>query len=297
VVAFRAPSADEPIGVVALSGPVEQAALARGLEVLKSFGFPVVLASNLEQRVGYLAGSDEARLKGLIGVLDQGARVLIAARGGYGSGRLLKRLPWERLSRDCICFVGYSDITAVMNALVGRAGGTQVHGPMVAAGLEDGRNATRLAAVLRGDLIGARLLSFGPSQVLRPGRCVGRAMGGNLSMLCTLVGTPFAPSYEGSVVFLEDVGEALYRLDRMLTQLACSGTFRGVKALISGSLHRCSGTGPRSSSWRNLLLRVAPPDAAVIVGLPFGHGKTNIAFPIGASVEVDTDSGSVTWRE
>jgi muramoyltetrapeptide carboxypeptidase len=120
-------------------------------------------------------------------------------------------------------------------------------------------------------------------------------MGGNLSLLTAMLGTPRQPDLDGSVLFLEEVGEPLYRLDRMLTHLAGSGTLRGVKALITGSLRGCRPAAQRANRWLELILEVAPEAAPIVVDLPFGHGKVNLAFPLGATVEVDTDAGTIRW--
>jgi muramoyltetrapeptide carboxypeptidase len=286
----------EPLGVVALSGPVDGARLETGLETLRTWGHPVKTASNLHRGDGYLAGSDDERLAGVFEVLESGARLLIAARGGYGVARLLPGIPWRRLVDEGVRFVGFSDLTAIINPLVSKGGAVQIHGPMVAAGLSGGHNAKRLLSVLQGKLVGEVLFRFPSSSVIRAGRASGPSAGGNLTLLTSSLGTPWEPDFDGRVLFLEEVGEPLYRLDRMLTHLAGSGKLRKVKALIGGSLRGCRPASERREIWRRLLLEAAPPEAPVVVGLPFGHGATNMAFPIGARVEVDTGSRQVTWR-
>ncbi len=286
----------EPIGVVALSGPVEPGRLAAGLAALRRWGHPLVLADNLRSRAGYLAGTDAERLAGLEGVLGHGARVLIAARGGYGVTRLLPRLPWSRLETAGACVVGYSDLTALLNPLAA-LGVAQVHGPMVASGLARPRNASRLRRVLTAELAGRELLRFDRSQVVRPGTAVGPLWGGTLSLLEALVGTPFEPDLEGGVLLLEEVNEPPYRVDRMLTHLAASARFRGVKALIVGSLRGCGWTRTRAAEWRRLLLEALPADVPVVMGLPFGHRAANMAVPIGVPVDLDTRRGRVAWSE
>jgi muramoyltetrapeptide carboxypeptidase len=166
---------------------------------------------------------------------------------------------------------------------------------MVAGGLVHRDNERRLFALLRGDLAGDVLFRIPARTVVRPGRASGRAMGGNLSLLTSLIGTPWEPNFDGCVVFLEEVGEPLYRLDRMLTHLRASGRLRNVKALIGGSLRGCRPAADRSETWRRLLLEAAPDDAPVVIDMPFGHGATNLAFPVGATVDVETDSQRVTW--
>ncbi len=124
----------------------------------------------------------------------------------------------------------------------------------------------------------------------------GPALGGNLTLLTTLLGTEWEPDFDGCVLFIEEVDEPLYRLDRMLTHLRSSGRLRNVKALIGGSLRGCRPASERPGDMAQMLTEAAPPDAAIVVDLPFGHGATNLAFPIGATVEVDTGRRLVTWR-
>lgn len=287
---------DEPIGVVALSGPIAVERLDVGLAELESWGRPVVVAPNLTTRSGYLAGSDDERLAGLDWVLDRGARTVVAARGGYGLTRLLGRLPWERMVSSGVRCVGFSDMTALTGPLVERGRAAQVHGPMVASGLDDPRSSARLRSLLEGELVGRTLFEFGVDEVVRDGRAEGPSKGGNLSLICSLLGTPWQPDFEGSVVFLEDVGEPAYRLDRMLTHLGASAIFRGVKALISGTLCDCPDIGDRSPAWRRLLEEVAPSGIPIVTGLDFGHGSPNLAFPLGTHVTVDTLAGRVDWN-
>jgi len=284
---------DEPIGVVALSGPVDPGRMEDGLQALRGWGHPVELASNLLFRDGFLAGSDDERLAGLDDLLDRGVRTFIAARGGYGVSRLLDRLPWDRLSAAEARFVGFSDLTALVNPLQ-RSG--QVHGPMVAAGLARGNNGDRLRNLLHGGLVGRPLFTFRDSQVLRPGAARGVSLGGNLSLMTATMGTPWEVDLTGAVLFLEEVGEPGYRLDRMLTQLAHCRGFAGVAGVVTGRLHACRPSRQCREIWRQRLLAILPEEAPVVIGVPFGHGADNRAFPIGVEVVVDSARGEVLWR-
>jgi muramoyltetrapeptide carboxypeptidase len=275
---------------------VDPLKLEAGLAVLREWGHPVIEASNLRSEAGYLAGSDAERIAGLDEVLDQGVRWVMAARGGYGCTRLLPSVSLEPLRQRGVGLIGFSDLTAFLNPMAQKGGAVQVHGPMAAAGLARPHNAQRLRALLRGELSGGVLFRFPESAIVRPGRAVGPSLGGNLTLVGSLIGTPWEPDFDGCVLFLEEVGEPLYRLDRMLTHLRCSAKLRNVKALIGGSLRGCRPASDRSDLWRRMLVETAPPDVPVVVGLPFGHGATNLAFPIGATVEVDTDRRRISWR-
>ncbi len=285
---------DEPIGVVALSGPVRIDRLEAGLHALRNWGHEIVCAPNLSVNDGYLAGSDDERLSGLEGLLDRGVRMIIAVRGGYGVTRIVDRLPWSRFVEAGVRCVGFSDVTAYSNALA-QMGCAQVHGPMVAAGLAVPANAQRLYELLRWPGVGRPIFSFSPASVVRHGVVRGPAFGFNLSMLTTMIGGGHETDLNGAILFLEEVGERLYRLDRMLTQLRRSGRLRGVKALMCGSLHRCGPASGRRKMWQKMMSESVDEECVIVDGLPFGHGKVNMAFPIGVTVEVDTTAGMVTW--
>ena len=285
----------EPIGVVALSGPVDPAKLEAGLAVLRGWGHPVIEALNLRSEDGYLAGSDAERLAGLDGVLAAGVRWVMAARGGYGSTRLLPSVSLERLRDREVSLIGYSDLTAFLNPLAQNGGAVQIHGPMAAAGLARPHNAKRLRALLTGELSGGVLFRFPERAVARSGTGSGTRSRWQPDPGDLPPRHPWEPDFDGCVLFLEEVGEPLYRLDRMLTHLRCSGRLRNVKALIGGSLRGCRPVSDRSDGWRRMLVEAAPPEVPVVVGLPFGHGAANLAFPIGAIVEIDTDRRRITW--
>ena len=293
---FKPLESGEPIGVVALSGPVDAQSLAAGLEVIRSWGHPVILAPNLAEQAGYLAGDDSQRLRALEAVLDHGARVLIAARGGYGVTRLLPELDLGDFARRDVMVVGYSDLTALMNGLIAAGGGPQIHGPMVASGLSRRRNSESLRLLLSGELAGKTIFRFGPEHVVRGGRVRGRSVGGNLAMLEAGLGTPYEAPFAGSLLFVEEVGEPLYRVDRMLTHLRGSARLRGVKALICGSLRGCRPAKDVASRWRELVVEAVGEEIPVVLGLPFGHGALNLSFPIGVQLELDTDAGTIRWR-
>jgi muramoyltetrapeptide carboxypeptidase len=281
--------------VFALSGPPDRDALAAGIRRLEAAGLEVRRAANLEARDAYLAGADAARVAGLAGLLDEGVDVLLAARGGYGALRALPLLPWARLREWGGWLVGFSDVTALHAAAAVHGLPASLHGPMGTTLARHEASAVRLLALLRGEAP-RRLFRVPPSRVVRPGVARGVAVGGNLAVLTSLAGTPFAPDLGGAVVFLEDVGEAGYRLDRLLTQLRLSSRLAEVKAIVSGRLVRCGrGESGWRERWRTLLLEATAQDTVVVEGLPFGHGGANVPFPLGVEVEVNTVRGEIAW--
>jgi len=282
------------IGVMAPAGPCPPEALAAGVEFLRGQGFEVLLAPNALSRAGYLAGSDRERLDGIVWLIDHGVHALVGARGGYGAMRLLPDLPWGRLASWQGWVVGFSDVTALHAALATRFPRATLHGPMVASLPRDARGAGLLVDWLGGHSPHT-LFDLEEKHVLRPGVVRGVSAGGTLAVLAALAGTPFEPDYEGCVLFLEDVGEPLYRLDRLLTQLRLSSRLGRARAVVAGRLARCGrGEAKWRDRWRELLLEAAP-DAVVVEGPAFGHGGVNVPFPLGVEVEVDTIRGEIVW--
>jgi muramoyltetrapeptide carboxypeptidase len=282
------------IGVAALAGPVDPTRIETGVAALRDAGYQVVEAGNLRERRGYLAGDDAARIAGLEAMLDGEVEAIIAARGGYGVMRVLERLPWQRLRAWGGWIVGHSDLTAFHAALGSRFPRATLHGPMVQ---EIGSPAAlqRVTAWLSG-AAPRQLFRVGTPAVVRPGTARGVSAGGNLAILAALSGTPFAPDLDGSVLFLEDIGEPTYRLDRLLTQLRLSSMLAGVRAVVAGRLTRCGERGTRwRERWRELLAEAAPPGIPVVEGVGFGHRAVNRPFPLGVEVVVDTGKGSISW--
>ena len=289
---------DGQIHVVAPSGPVPAERLARGLaHVRRRYGAPT-LARNLDARSGYFAGADALRLDSLRrALLDDEARVLWAARGGYGATRLLERLDPELLRRRPKLIVGFSDISALLCWALA-TGVPAIHGPVVAQLGELGPDdLQRLDALLRGELP-APLVAADGASVITGGRVEGRLIAANLEVLRSLLGTPWFPPLRGAILALEEVGERPYRIDRALTQLLTSGALRGVRGVAFGQLHGCrepENGGSQGASAREVVEeRLARLGVPLLIGLPFGHAPAaNAALPVGVAARLDADQGAL----
>lgn len=282
----------DTIAVIAPAGPVTPSEVLPAMDRLEAFGLHVVPGNSLYENRSYLAGSDQARLKDLLDAFrDTTVKAILCARGGYGALRLLPEIDLDLIRANPKIVVGYSDITALLLCLSGKTGLVSFHGPMARDLLRnEGKNLQNLLCLLSGsspkgdELRGVR--------VLKPGKCRGRLLGGNLSILCHLAGTPYMPKWRKCVLFLEDKGEASYRIDRMLTHLRLSGFLKGIAGLAAGQFVEC---GDASQIDELLLDAVADLDIPVVSGFPFGHGEENLALPIGMPVELDTDRLTLTW--
>jgi muramoyltetrapeptide carboxypeptidase len=273
---------------------VEARELDHGLALLVGEGFRPRLGPNTLARDGYLAGGDEARLEDLRGMfLDPEIKAIFCARGGYGSMRLLDRLDYPMIRANPKPLVGYSDITAVLLAVLRKAGLVTFHGPVVRdMGAKDGQNLKAMLLALTDN--GRLEIPLGEDGVVRQGKSRGPIVGGNLSLICHLVGTRYLPSLRGAILFVEDTGEPAYRLDRMLTHLRLSGHMEGLAALLAGDFEGCEEPGPLK---RLLADRTMGLNIPVAVGLHVGHGRRNLTIPMGVEAEVDTGSGTLRLLE
>lgn len=282
------------VDVVAPAGPFDETLLRRGCEVIEARGLRPRFRSDIFTRDRYLAGSDERRLEELTDALDAPDSDLIwCARGGYGTTRLLPALDVARVRSAGKMLVGFSDITA-LHALWQAAGVPSVHGSMVA------RLATEPEHVV--DRLFRLLLSGEPPEPLEgrplmPGMAQGPLAGGNLALLAAMCGTPSQPDLRGTVLFLEEVGERPYRLDRLLTQCAQAGLFDGIVALAIGDFTACD------ESDGSITARLVVADFARQRGVPTvtdltcGHGAVNHALPFGRQVMLDADAGRLVFLD
>jgi muramoyltetrapeptide carboxypeptidase len=251
-----------------------------------------MLGDGILARRAYLAGEDGVRRSDLQRMLDDpDVRAVFCARGGYGSQRVVPDLDLAPLGRAPKAVVGYSDATALLTAIVA-SGVAAVHGPMVATDFARGLSARSEEHLRRLLSDPGYLWEAEITDVVRPGRAVGRLIGGCLSVVAALLGTPWAPDTDGAILFLEDIGERPYRLDRLLTQLRQAGVFERISGLVFGTLMRCPVVDDVSplDVVRSCCADLPFP---VAFGLPAGHqgdgpGIENLALPFGLPVALDT---------
>ncbi|WP_018680316.1 S66 peptidase family protein [Actinokineospora enzanensis] len=287
------------VAVVAPAGPVEQELLAAGVAVLESWGLVVRVGEHVldrHPRLPYLAGSDHARAADLQRAwCDPGVSAVIAARGGYGTQRVLDLLDWQAMAAVAPkVFVGSSDTTVLHEAIGARLGLATLFGPMIAGPLFDDDSRAHLRETL-----------FAPERVTRltgpatgsygHGAARGVTVGGNLSLIVGSLGVAgCAPPPDGSILLLEDIGEAPYRVDRMLTQLLRAGWFTGVSGVALGSWAGCGTLEEVRAVVDDLLGGLGLP---MLWELGFGHCPGQLTVPLGVEAVLDADDGTVTVLE
>jgi len=295
----RALKRGDQVGVVAPSGPVDEERLRRGVAELERLGFAVRVAEGVLERKGFTAGTVESRLRQLHGFFaDRGVAAIVCARGGAGAVQLLPHLDRDLLRRNPKPLVGYSDIT-FLHLEMERLGLTSLHGPMVARELAEGDAAYDVASLWHALTGEGEPYASGPDDLvaLAGGSGEGVLRGGCLSILAGAAGTPWALRRvdEPTILFVEDVDEKPYRVDRMLRQLRASGALRGVSGVVFGDLKGCAPGFQEDYALEDVLLEALDGlDVPVALGLSSGHtAHPNLTLPFGVRARLECTGGEV----
>ena len=303
----------DTVGVVAPSSPPpDPKAVDRAAEALEKFGYRPRLATNVRARHGFLAGSDRERAGDLMEMFtDKNVKAVICLRGGYGAARLLDLLDYRVIRRNPKIFSGFSDITSLHCAFAKKVNLITFHAPMLNGGLQakdlpDFTRAAFFRTVTEAKAPGSIMAGYEQKTVstLRCGVAEGQLIGGNLSVLCAAVGTPYEPSFKGKILFIEDINEKPYRLDRLLTQLINAGLMKHIAGVAVGVNRDCEDDVEkpvieefRQSAADVMAERLSSLGVPVVMGLPFGHVALNAAIPVGAHAKLDGDNGDLIITE
>lgn len=296
----------DTLGLFNLSGAVfEREPYDTAHEALQALGFKVVEAPHLRARHGHFAGSTAQRAEGFNAlVVDPAVQGLIALTGGSGANRVLPLIDYAALARHPKVVAGFSDVTALLNAVQARTGLVTFHAPMgvsewnaysvahFKAVLMDGAAHTLRNHTDKGDSL---VLREHRIQTLRPGVAQGRLLGGNLAVLASLAGSGYLPSFDGAILFLEDINEFIYRVDRMLSTLALAGVFRRLAGVVIGAFTNCKpgegfGTLTLDEVFDDWFL---PLNVPVYRGAMIGHIRPKLTVPVGAMAEMDAGAGTL----
>jgi muramoyltetrapeptide carboxypeptidase len=301
--------AGSTISLIAPSSPISEEKYLKALNNINSLGFVVKPGKFVLEKTGYLAGTEKQRLEDLHSAFaDPETTAVWCIRGGYGSARMLPSIKYDLIRKHSKPFIGYSDVTALHIALHQKAGLVTYHGPVAASDFTE-PTVLHFRNMLMLPTFGYTVHAPKPSDLMRgdeympyvvvPGIAEGPLMGGNLSLLSALIGTDFAPNYAGKLVFIEDVGEKPYRIDRMLTQLLQGSNLNKAAGIMLGVFSDCVAK-PDDSSWtlkQTLIDRLAPLRIPVMYGFPFGHISDQATLPYGLVARMDTSVGALTFLE
>lgn len=291
------------IGVISPAAAVQEDKLQRGCHALENLGFGVRIGEHVLDRHRFLAGTDAERARELSAMFhDPDIKAIFCSRAGYGSGRLLPLLDLPTLGQHPKIFLGYSDVTLLLNAFVQQAGFVAFHGPLVAGELAEDfslRSQTHLVRLLT-EGKGEEALAF-PTVLQRPKTArvaEGLLLGGCLSMLAATLGTPFVIDTTDCILFIEDVGERPYRVDRMLTQLKQAGKLERLAGVIFGEMSKCweaeQDLAPVHAVIQDIFADYHYP---VGFGLPAGHDGENFTLPLGTRAQLDMQQQQLRFLE
>jgi muramoyltetrapeptide carboxypeptidase len=290
------------IGVCGLSGRSDEAALRQGMAYLRDLGNRVVMPEETLHTWRYFAGTDDERVRGFHALLDDGAiDLVIAARGGYGLSRILHRIDWNRVAASAKAFVGFSDFTAFNMAAYACANLVTFHGPMLSTDFgrpdPDSFTEQHFWLALRRDT--HRLDDIACEHGYDARRIDGTLWGGNLSMLAHLAGTAFFPAIEGGILYVEEIAEEPYAIERLFLQLYHAGSLARQRALVLGDFTDCDPVNPARYPYsmeevvETLRLMLPFP---VLTGLPFGHVPRKVTLPFGAPGTLSIREGGYSLR-
>ncbi len=280
-------------------------------ETVRALGLVPKRGRNLLARDGYFAGKDRDRAADVNAMFaDPDVRAILAVRGGWGAARILPYLDWKTIRANPKLLIGYSDITALHMAIQARAGFMTLHGPVGVSSWGkvsvesfkqlafEGAMPTFRNPLATEDRLVQRKWR---TQVIRGGKAEGRLLGGNLTVLTALVGTPWLPKFDNAILFLEDIDEAEYRIDRMLTQLGQAGILARLKGVVFGQCNNCRN--PSTGSYGGFTLssvlnqHFGPLGIPAFQGAFFGHMPDQYSIPVGAKAMIDADAGTLTMLE
>jgi muramoyltetrapeptide carboxypeptidase len=284
----------DTIGIVAPASPFDVDLFDSGVRTLESMGFRVHVPDDLYEADGYLAGSEEHRAEVVHRLfVDPTVNAIVCAKGGYGSLRLLPFLDFSLIEGNPKIFLGHSDISVLLSTMYTEAGLVTFHGPVITTiSIAPEKSKQALLEAITAD----RRLEFEclNGHTIHPGVATGRVCGGNLTTLCHLVGTPFAPEINGHLLFLEDRAEAPYRIDRMLSQMKLAGCFQQLAGLILGDFVNC---GDQQELFRIVSDIFADINIPILGGFEAGHREQNLTIPFGIDATMDADQRTLKYHQ
>lgn len=289
------------VGIVAPSCHAPTAWIDAFEKKMTERGYQVAVHEQCFLQNGTLAGSDAARAQSLMDMfVDPSINAIFCVRGGTGSSQILERLNYEAIQKNPKLFVGFSDVTALLNAITAKTGMVTFHGPMGWNFIPENTEAQTEDPLFAMIEKGERTILLPTLEVDREGTAHGRLIGGNLSVLQTLIGTPYDWTGQGAILFIEDVEEPLYKIERMLTHLRLAGKFDGVRAVLVGEMVGILDEKPDldpkehtvyGHSLKDIMRKHLPPAIPLAFNVPCGHGRHLMTFPVGASVSLTLEQG------
>ncbi|AFY31670.1 LD-carboxypeptidase [Calothrix sp. PCC 7507] len=287
----------DTVGLIAPAGIVDDEDIAAAQRSVSGLGLKVKLGAHILDRYGYLAGKDVDRAEDLNAMFsDRAVNAIIAMRGGWGCNRILPLLDYTSIRSHPKILMGYSDITSLLLAINARSRLITFHGPVATSTWNQLTTDYLQRILFNGEAVTMQNLNIGDVQVelIAPGKARGKLVGGNLSVLSAMVGSPYLPSWNKSILFVEEISEDVYRVDRMLTQLKNAGILNQIAGFIFGQCTNCaSGDEPNFTLMQVLQEHIIPLGIPAWYGSMIGHIKDKFTVPVGAEVEINANAGTI----
>ena len=303
---------DDTIGLITPAGVITPEKLNNTKSFLHNLGYKTFHTDHVLMQKGYLAGDDKALLNDFHLMFEKtDIDAILCIRGGYGTMRFISDIDYDLIRNNPKILIGYSDITALLQAIYKKTGLIGFHGVVGTSAFTE-YTLSYFPDILENRLAQRSIYSFPPKEnsieaylpyVIKHGKAKGKLVGGNLALLASLMGTPYEVDFENNLVFIEDIGEPPYRIDRMLTQILLSGKLQKASGIILGVFNNCDIDGKEITRENSLSLKEVILDRLgnlkipIMYGFSFGHIKNQAIFPVGINAEMDTESFSIKLLE
>lgn len=302
----------DTLGLIAPAGFISEKEMNESIANLENLGFKVKAGKYLLNKHGYLAGTDTERAEDVNTMFaDSSISGIVCARGGYGCVRMLDKLDYSVISKNPKVLIGYSDITSLIYALYQKAGLVAFHGPVGISTFNE-YSVNNFTSALMNPSTESQFYNAADEDLSKPeynpytirsGKAIGKLVGGNLSIVASLIGTEYDINTDGAIIFLEEIGEEPYRIDRMLTQMIQAGKFKNASGIALGVFSRCeskpsqSGISNSFSLKEVLMDRLFPLNIPTVYGMSFGHITNKMTLPVGIKAELNVDDLSLKFLE
>ncbi len=304
----------DTIGLIAPGWMITKEQLQESIEKIKQIGFVPIYTKSILGQNGYFSGTDKQRAEDLNEMfLNPHVKGIFCANGGYGCTRILSLIDYKAIKKNPKVIIGFSDVTALLNAIHEKTNLITFHGP-ISRTINNEYSLTQFEKVvinpLKGFVIESSIEDLDKAvnqeeyarYTITSGKAKGEIIGGNLTLITTMIGSEFQMDFTGKIVFIEDIGEEPYRIDRMLTQLINAGLLQKASGLAFGIFKGCNNSSksiaPNSFSLREVIEeRIKPLNIPAVYGLSFGHNKNNFTIPIGIKAQMDADKMTIELLE
>ncbi|MES2513585.1 MAG: LD-carboxypeptidase [Bacteroidota bacterium] len=299
----RALRAGDTVAITSPAGAVwDETQIETFSGILKSFGFNVILGKTLTEKFGYFAGTDELRANELNELFaNKEVKGIFCMKGGWGCARLLDKINYELIEKNPKVLIGFSDITTLLIAITVKTGLITFHGPVGNSGWND---FTR--SVFSNVVMTSKVFTFPENPItenkpvmITPGNVTGALIGGNLTVITSIIGSGYLPDWKGKILFLEEVKEEPYSIDRMLTQLKLSGVLNSISGLVFGKCAKCLAEDPlKSFTFQEVLIQhIQPLAIPAFYGAMIGHIENKLTLPLGVNASIDAAKGTISLNE